>query len=617
MIQFACPQCEADLEAPRAKAGQRMRCHECDAIVDIPRRRGVGAGLWTLFVGVWSLALVLFVALLVEGRDEEQPDTTPGPPVANNGGGGETITPPATGKNSSTGSGPTLPASANLPALIEGLRATDPEYRAECAAKLGSQKLAAQSAGPALVHCLNDKDERVRHAAMKALMEIQAAPTRDDVRELVEALTSADPETRIFCAAALGRIGPEARADATAALVEATRDRAHPALRRQAYLSLGRVTPSNRALLYPLIVAGSNDPNAGVSQAALQLLPGLAPPTASDVPALATALTARNQTVRLNAARSLLNLGPAARGAVKALDEALTKPDRQVATLAAQTLAKIGPEARVAGPNLLAAVHGGSDEQSDRLAAAAADALVALGLVTKKDVPHCITLLRDDHPRTRLRGFLLLKPLGADGIEAAPHIVQLLKSDPEESIRLEAARTLAVFAPGYADAIPALIGTIKDADGDLRLAAVATLGRYGPAAREAVPTLEGFLKNGDNKPLLGETMTALATISPTLRTATEIARIVEKADNRELRPRAFDALTKIGKPAVPVLGEQLLNNREDRELRLQAAIALGKIGPEVRGNAKVLGFLAAHASADLDNEVKQASKNAYEKINAK
>ena len=59
----------------------------------------------------------------------------------------------------------------------------------------------------------------MRKAAIAALVAINQPPTKADLRELVQALTSTAPEARVFSATALGRIGPDARGDATAALI--------------------------------------------------------------------------------------------------------------------------------------------------------------------------------------------------------------------------------------------------------------------------------------------------------------------------------------------------------------------------------------------------------------
>jgi len=77
-----------------------------------------------------------------------------------------------------------------------------------------------------------------------------------------------------------------------------------------------------------------------------------------------------------------------------------------------------------------------------------------------------------------------------------------------------------------------------------------------------------------------------------------------KIQDKEVRLRAVDALGKLGPAAVRALAEN-----QDKSIRLRAVDALGKMGP-----AAVRTLADTAALNDLDEEVRQRAANALEKI---
>jgi HEAT repeat protein len=116
-------------------------------------------------------------------------------------------------------------------------------------------------------------------------------------------------------------------------------------------------------------------------------------------------------------------------------------------------------------------------------------------------------------------------------------------SDPDDGLRLEAARALGKLGPGAAVAVPGLTAALKERNLKLRLAAATALGSIGAAAAPAIPAL-------------AKAMTAAHLV---------LARL------------AAQALSRIGRPAVATLVD-LLHSR-DPYVRREAAWALGEIGP--------------------------------------
>jgi vesicle coat complex subunit len=73
--------------------------------------------------------------------------------------------------------------------------------------------------------------------------------------------------------------------------------------------------------------------------------------------------------------------------------------------------------------------------------------------------------------------------------KATSDLVADLKS-PEEKERLVAVRLLPGRTEDAAEAVPALIGALKDRHAEVRRSAALGLGNFGLAAKEAIPALE-------------------------------------------------------------------------------------------------------------------------------
>ena len=156
--------------------------------------------------------------------------------------------------------------------------------------------------------------------------------------------------------------------------------------------------------------------------------------------------------------------------------------------------------------------------------------------------------LNDPKAQVRLAAVDTLETLGDDAAPAAPHPAWAL-TDPDRFVRRAAARTLGRMSPEKANAakvVPNLIRMLDDPDLDLRLIAAQSLERYGPAAKTAVPALAKSTAKGDP----------------------------------EIRRAAIRALIGVGTdaaPAIPDIGGALSNS--DVRVRRAAAEALARFGP--------------------------------------
>jgi len=142
-------------------------------------------------------------------------------------------------------------------------------------------------------------------------------------------------------------------------------------------------------------------------------------------------------------------------------------------------------------------------------------------------------------------------------------------SDPDQGMRLEAARALGKLGPAAAVAVPGLTAALKERNLKLRLAAATALGSIGAAAAPAIP-------------VLAMAMTAAHLV---------LARL------------AAQALSRIGRPAVATLVD-LLHSR-DPYVRREAAWALGEIGPAAVDRAPAIPELPESSLADTKPERRQ------------
>jgi HEAT repeat protein len=83
-------------------------------------------------------------------------------------------------------------------------------------------------------------------------------------------------------------------------------------------------------------------------------------------------------------------------------------------------------------------------------------------------------------------------------------------------------------------------------------------------------------------------------------------------ENTDLAPKVFDALVKLGRSSAYPLGELLQN--EDKDIRLGAANALGRLGSEAASSLPVRNLLLQHASRDPDPAVRKAAAEAISMI---
>ncbi len=189
-------------------------------------------------------------------------------------------------------------------------------------------------------------------------------------------------------------------------------------------------------------------------------------------------------------------------------------------------------------------------------------------------------------------------------------LVKQLKA-PDEEARRGAAKSLAELGPEAKAAVPDLATALKDKDLYVRRFAAQALGEVGPDAKAAVPALKDAL--GDSKKEVGEAAAvALAHLGPDgVAVLTDLLK--DKKKDVVLRRKAVEGLGKAGadaKPALPLLADLL----SDSDLRADAAVALGDLGPTAKDDKVIEALREAAGKKDKDKNFRRTVQDSLQKI---
>jgi HEAT repeat protein len=214
----------------------------------------------------------------------------------------------------------------------------------------------------------------------------------------------------------------------------------------------------------------------------------------------------------------------------------------------------------------------------------AADELVKLGA---QAIPALAAVAKDKDSPLRLDAVLVLQRMdGAVLVPAVPALAQALRN-PNEKLRLAAARTLAKVGPAARPALPELIDLGDTRRWNLRFAARDTLAAIGPEAGQA---LIDAIADGD--PVVPEWAPGVF-FDLGARTVPAALKALKGTEDT-WRAAGADALAAAGKNGI--FGVQALMQAlhdDSATVRRRAALALGHIG---RGAADALPALIALAN---------------------
>jgi len=366
-----------------------------------------------------------------------------------------------------------------VPALRDTLKLREARYWACIAlSELGPQ---AKDAVPNLIEVLADDRPEIRLQATIALGEIgpDAKPAVGALNKLVDDPFESVRATAVF---ALGRIGDPAALDALKKAAMAT----DPLQRMLASWALARVNRSDAQQLEEAIqrlVAGLGDKDRAIAHMAAKALADLeVDPT--KVRPLVEKMIAANPETSERVLNAFASLGSRA---VPHAIVALKDPQRRVRAM--QVLARIGPDAAPAVPALAELLKAGD-------APTKTEALYALGAVgpgAEPAVETIITQLGDTDPRVAQAASYALGKIGPAANAAIPALAKLGQSE-DELLRLTSVWATLKIGPRTPEmmknAMPILIGALKNSREFVRIEAAITLGDFGPAAGDAVPALE-------------------------------------------------------------------------------------------------------------------------------
>jgi len=509
-------------------------------------------------------------------------------------------------------------ASSAVPVLVKLLADPDPIVAAQAAAAIGhiradedddtitaddaTRYAAGQEAvAKAIVH----SDPRVRRAAIRAIRHFDPAPTvlaplfakqlgdadpsvvlpalhtladMEDVSVpvLVEALKA--PQSRYWATIALAEIGAEA-APATAALAQiAAEGEVHERL--QAILALAAIG-EQAAAAGPALIAAVQSPDKSLRFPAAFAL-GKVRAADADA-ALEKIVAGEDEVLAATAAWALAQIHrgekPFAAAAEARLLKALTATEPAVREGAVAGLSDLAAQLDDDEKKTLAATFTRLLTDADpEVGRAAGAALIRLGGI-------CVDTLRgklaDPAVRTNI-----LEVLAGIGPAAKPALDDLVKElgDADAEHASEAAVAIAAIGPEAVAAVPALQRLVADAKATpgLRYSAAYALGCIGPAAKESAASLRSLTESDDD-------LMATVAVWAALKVAPDDKTLFERA--------------------IPLLRRALRAERD--VVRLEAAVALGDIGPAAGSAIPILELVAED---DPVKDVRRAAAEAAKKI---
>jgi len=447
-------------------------------------------------------------------------------------------------------------------------------------------------------------DPRARRAAVRAMRVL--SPSLAAMAPIVSKhLADADPTVVLGALHTLADMGD----DAVPFLMEAMKDQKSRYWAEVALAEIGDEAAPAAEALAGIVAEGETEERLQ----AILTLGAIGGKAAAAAPAIVKVLESGDPSLSLAAAFALGRMKAA--GADDVLAKAAASDDSFLAAVAAWALARIHPDDKALVDQALARLRKGiaNPDADAREAAVTGLSSLAEGMATADRASlaaELIPLLSDQEREVgRAAGAALIR-LGAD---AAPAIRAKL-ADP--AVRLQLMEVIAALGTSAKATVPELVAALGDpqARGE---AAVAVAAIGGSDAAEAVPALAALLADDKAEPgLRYAACYALGRIGPAAVAAEPVIRGLAESQDELMATVAIWAALRI-KPddatlfatAIPKLRRAL---RDDSELvRLEAAVALGDIGPAA---AAAIPILELVAEDDPAKQVRQAAAEALTKI---
>ena len=338
------------------------------------------------------------------------------------------------------------------------------------------------------------------------------------------------------------------------------------------------------SLAIPGLVKLFKDDNELIRLSAVQRIGLLGPAARTAVPDLIEATKDKAAAVSSSALASLCLLAPLPKDKTAFVVEAWLRSKPDVFGRETVNLSRLGPDAI---PALVKVISGSDDTARLRVLSAMSDMFsdFNFGPEALEAVPEYVKLMQRKEERVVYFSICSLARVGPDTI---PDLVKAL-SHPNAEVRRIAQLQLAVlYRPAdRTAAIPALIAMVKDPEEGLRVDAARALGDYGPAAKSAIPALIEATRQKSPMYLASSACQALGEIDPQ---ATEsltvlIERLKADGDARESAAAALWHAGPKAKDAAAPLREVIDGNKDRKHLELRL-LAIGALVAVDRDAAK-------------------------------
>lgn len=410
----------------------------------------------------------------------------------------------------------------------------------------------------------------------------------------------------------------------------------NPELRAMGAKELARLGP-NAAAAVPDLIAVLGDTNAGevthmmagparrVREFASGTLVAIG---AKARPAVLYAMASPDKEVRLGATMTLLgifNRIDSGNAILGALSKATADADPEVRRCAVEGLGEIGPQAGSGLSIVLGALRNATADTDPEVRRFAVKGLGDVGPRAGAATARLSELLKSDPSEwVRFQAAISLVSLDPSGEKATPPLTEALK-DRSADVSGAAARSLGALGAKAKSSVPSIVTALDDARDcslavsnhffmplPIRFDAAEALGRIGIEARAAIPRLRKVIVADRHPEVRGAATLAVLRIDPQSQEA--IAAVIEELDRKEKGISDVDAaiiqtLSELGpkaRSAVPALIRCLKD--EDSSIRAGAAEALASIGDRA-----VIPDLVGVAEDD-DSLVRDAVEKGLEKL---
>ena len=505
-----------------------------------------------------------------------------------------------------------------IPTLIKLLQDEDPITVAQAAAAIrhihaddertdtqDQDAALYQAAVAPLVATTLHPDARARRAAVRAVQTLHA-DSETLAGLLAKVLADSDPAVILPALHTLADMGDEA----VPVLIEALKV---PGARYWAAVALAEIgTEAAPATDQLTMLAKDGEPEERMQ--AMLALAAIGPPATSAAPVLMEALSSDDGSLRFAAVFALGSLRAEAADAV--LHKAADDPDDFLAEVAAWALAKIHPDDAEIRERALERLRAGLASELPKVRAASTSGLSDLAPLVdaaeRRDLAaDFIRVLSDPDPSVGTRGGAALIRLGRDAVE--PLTGQLANPD----LRKAALEILASIGEDAADGVDKITNALSDDEGFVRGEAAIALAAIGPRAAAAVPALQKILTNEtEDSGTRYSAAYALGRIGSDAAPAMNALReLSDSADELMATVAVWAAIkiepgnTEFFKTAMPRLRKAL--QAESDLARLEAAVALGEIGPHAKTAIPILEVVEED---DPVRAVRAAAAEALRKI---